>query len=80
MVVDRYGSPIRVGWPAHHLVWLRAAMTLDGQERRDAYQDLAELTGRSWRSIWAQARLLEAQDARALRRARLAGKAAAWVG
>jgi len=62
MVVDRFGNPVRIGWSAHHILWIRAAMSLEKAERHQAYRDIAELTGRSYRSVWQLSCMLERDD------------------
>jgi hypothetical protein len=54
-------------------------MTLDGHERREALQDIAELTGRSYACVWAQKRLIQKQDWKDAKRARLAQTSRQWL-
>jgi hypothetical protein len=63
---DRYGDPIRVGWSDHHIVWLEAAMTLSGEERDYAIQDIGELTGRSPEAVRAKMRAINWKRRQAL--------------
>ena len=72
-MLDRWGHPIIVGWSDHQILWIEAALTLDGQERRNAFQDIAELVGRPYASVWAKAVDIERKQIQARQRERLAG-------
>ena len=50
-MIDRWGKTICVGWPAHHIIWLDAALSLAGEQRTSAFLDIAELTGRSFCAV-----------------------------
>ena len=78
-VIDRYGSPIRIGWSDHQILWIRAAMTLEGQERREAIQNIAELVGRPYASVWGKVRALKEQDRYDEKRRRLAETSRSWL-
>ncbi len=51
-MIDRWGNSVRVGWAAHEILWLEAAMSLPVLDRPAAYKDISELTGRSLHSAW----------------------------
>lgn len=44
---DRFGNRIDVGWAVHEEIWVEAALTLPKNMRTAAYQDIADMTGRS---------------------------------
>jgi hypothetical protein len=44
-MIDRWGNPVCVGWPAHHLIWCGAAVS------DDDLRDIAHLTGRSLEAV-----------------------------
>jgi hypothetical protein len=44
---DRFTSR----WPAKHIIWLEAAMTLDKADRAAAHRDIAAMTGRSLKAV-----------------------------
>ena len=51
-MIDRFNNSIVVGWPAHHVLYLEAAMSLPTvAERTAAYRDIADLIGRSFQSV-----------------------------
>jgi ribonuclease D len=50
-MIDRWGVPIYVGWADHEIIWVQAAMTLDHGERLEAYQDIASMTGRTFKAV-----------------------------
>lgn len=54
-MIDRYGNRIHVGWAEHEILWLRAAICLERQERLNAYRDISAMTGRTIESVRAQA-------------------------
>lgn len=54
-MIDRFGKPIRVGWAPHELLYIEAALTFRASERSSAYQDIADMTGRSLIAIRAKA-------------------------
>ena len=63
------GRSVRVGWAVHEEIWVRAANTLRGAERKAAYEDIAALTGRGvWSVEWkgAYLRRLDRDAAKAL--------------
>ena len=57
---DRFGDPIRVGWPDFQLVWLQAALTLPRGERFEAFADIASMTGRTVAAVSSRAYALQA--------------------
>lgn len=63
-MLDRFGNPVRVAWPHHHILWIDAALTLPRNEHTAAFEDIADLTGRSLVAIQSKAY--------AIQRARLA--------
>ncbi len=50
-MIDRWGREIRIAWPAHHILWIEAAMSLPIGLRTPAYRDIMELTGRTMQAI-----------------------------
>jgi 2-polyprenyl-6-methoxyphenol hydroxylase-like FAD-dependent oxidoreductase len=50
-MIDRFGDPIRVGWPEYQILWLRAALDLPKPERAAAFQDIADMTGRTLSAV-----------------------------
>jgi len=50
-VKDRWGKPVKLDWPAHHELWVLAAIELPVPERIHAFDDIAAMTGRSYASI-----------------------------
>jgi hypothetical protein len=50
-MIDHEGSEVVVGWADHEIVWLEAALTLPKNERAAAFQDIAELTGRTFCAV-----------------------------
>ena len=61
-MLDRFGRPVRIGWSAVELLYIRAALTLARTERLSAYRDISELTGRSMKAIANRAGILRAQE------------------
>lgn len=57
-------APIRIGWSAKELEWLRAAITLPGYECICALDDIASMSGRTIGAIRAKAKDLVAECAR----------------
>jgi len=78
-MIDRFGRPVVVGWPRHHILWIRAAMSLDGQERREAIQDIADMTGRSYACVWAMQSRIRERDKKLWKRQRLCQLAERWA-
>lgn len=70
-MVDRFGNRIVVGWPEYQTLWLRAAMSLEPGEMRDAFRDIAALTGRSYGAVLRMRYVLGQIDKQARRRAKL---------
>jgi hypothetical protein len=62
VTVDRWGRPIRLGWPRHHLVWIEAALTLPKMERLRAYEDISSLTGRSLTAVLQRAAVVRREQ------------------
>lgn len=75
---DRFGRAINVGWSDHHIVWIRAAMTLPHAERMAAFWDIGELTGRGYASVYGKARHILREREAAERRSELASRARAY--
>ena len=65
-MIDRFGRRISVGWPEHHLEWIRAALTLDWKERQEAYRDISELTGRGIKAVRDRAKVMKDMEKRHL--------------
>lgn len=80
-MIDRHGNRIDIGWAPHEILWLEAALTLRMTERMPAYQDIAEMTGRSVRAIQAKATGIIADSRATARRIMVAGPADnhAWL-
>jgi hypothetical protein len=75
---DRFGNPIIIGWPAHHILWIEAAMTLPHRERIAAFQEIADMTGRGYASVYGKYRdILRERDV-AKRRAALVAASRAY--
>ena len=68
MTIDRFGHDVILGWAAHEILWLEAALTLDVVERAEAYHDISEMTGRSVQAIRKKASTI--QDEHRMERAR----------
>lgn len=54
-MIDRSGAEVVVAWPEHHIIWLEAALTLPKSERHAAFQDIAEMTGRTFCAVRSKA-------------------------
>lgn len=63
-MISRFGQPLYLGWPEHHLEWVRAALTLDYKERQLAFRDIAEMTGRGIKAVRDRAKRIKEQDRR----------------
>lgn len=63
-MLDRLGLPIAVGWPPHHIIYLQAALALPRSEHTAAFQDIADLTGRSLNAVQSKAYALQRQRLR----------------
>lgn len=50
-MIDCHNKRIYVGWAEHEILWLQAAMVLPLSERSAAYQDIADMTGRTYAGI-----------------------------
>ena len=72
---DRFGNPINVGWPEHHILWLEAAMSLPARDRAEAFQDIADLTGRSFAAVYQKHCAILRERQAQNRRARLTARA-----
>lgn len=69
-MIDRFGKPVLVGWPAHHILWIEAAMTLPRTQRMEAFTDIAEMTGRSYACVhWKYREILCEREAAKRQRA-----------
>jgi len=77
-MVDRFGQPILIGWPAHHILWVQAAMMLDIPERQAAFRDIAQMTGRSYKSVDDLRRRLEQKESMHRKRELLAIRSLKW--
>jgi hypothetical protein len=66
MAVDRFGNGICIGWPEHHILYLKAVLTLPRDQHTAAFQDIADMTGRSLNAVRTKAYAMwqEAIDAR----------------
>lgn len=60
-MIDHMGREIAVGWSDHHIVWIEAAMTLPKNKRTEAFQDIADMTGRSLNAVRCKAYWIEEQ-------------------
>lgn len=78
--LDRFGNPIMLGWPEHHLLWLAAAWSLPAAERNAALREISELTGRSAAACYFRAHRQAQYVARHERRAALVAFAQAHAG
>lgn len=68
-MIDKYGNSIFVGWEEHWLVWLRAANTLEREERVSALEQISQMTGRSFKACKVKMNrmiAIERQEAREL--------------
>jgi len=74
---DRFGRSIQVGWPEHHILWIEAAMTLPRAERNVAFNDIAEMTGRGYASVYYKYRDILREREAAKRRSDLAAQSRA---
>lgn len=61
---DRFGQDIYVYWAEHEIEWINAANTLDRQERRKAFSDIASMSSRSYEAVVRFASYLRERDAR----------------
>lgn len=61
-MLDRNGKLVRLGWAAHEMLWLRAAITLPLGPRITAYHDICEMTGRSFRAVQDRANKLRSKQ------------------
>lgn len=61
-MLDRFGERIRVSYSEAERIYLRAAMTLGRMDRRPAFQDIAELSGRTLSQIRDAAYALHSAD------------------
>lgn len=71
-MIDRHGNTILVGWSAHEILWVEAAMTLLPASKIAAFQDIADMTGRSYTAIVRKASDLVSAKREAAIEARLA--------
>lgn len=56
MPLDRYGRQIYLGWSRHQELWVLAALELPTRfERWQAYNDIADMTGRTVKAVSAKA-------------------------
>lgn len=77
---DRFGHPVSVGWPAHHILWIEAAMTLPRRERLAAFDDIGEMTGRGSASVYYKWKLILRERESAKRRSELVACSRAYQG
>jgi hypothetical protein len=75
---DRFGHSIQVGWPPHHILWIEAAMTLPHAERIAAFQDIGEMTGRGYASVYYKHRHILRERAALKKRLDLAARSQAY--
>lgn len=75
---DRWGRTIIVGWPEHHLLWLAAAWSLPNEDRKQALQEISDLTGRTYAAVYFRARVLSVSVERAWTRSNLIALSAAY--
>jgi len=54
-MITSAGKDVPVGWSDHHIVWIEAAMTLPKNQRTAAYQDVADMTGRTLTAVRCKA-------------------------
>lgn len=71
-MIDRFGKKIVVGFAAHEILWIEAALTLPEHERLSAFQDIAGMTGRDLttiirKSIFVQRMAIKVDEARFIR-------------
>lgn len=64
---DRFGQSILIGWADHEIEWVEAANTLCREQRKLAYRDIAELTGRTVEAVRRYASHLRWRDVRQVR-------------
>lgn len=64
-MIDRFGNKIDVAWPTHHILWVEAAMSLSQTARVQAFQDIADLTGRSYIAVYEKHRYIKRKRAEA---------------
>jgi hypothetical protein len=62
--LDRFGKPVRIGFAEHECLWIKAAMELPRRERLAAFNDIADMTGRSTAQIRSKAYALYNQAMR----------------
>ena len=60
-MIDRFGNVIFVGWAAHEILWLKAALELPYRDRMPAFEDIAGMTGRPVSAIRAKAYALHSR-------------------
>lgn len=73
-MMDHKGKTIFVGWAAHEIVWLTAAAGLPNREQREAYEDIADMSGRTFAAVQRQANRMAAGAREIARRARIAAE------
>lgn len=61
-MIDRHGKPISVAYAEHELIWIRAAIRLPRDDRTEAFQDIAAMTGRTEFHIRAKATEIRAKQ------------------
>jgi hypothetical protein len=61
-MIDRHGNTIRIGWAPHEDLWIAAANKLALRDRRDAYIDIAHMSGRSLRAVVGRAKVVATQE------------------
>ena len=61
-MIDRWGKRIIVGWAEHEILWVKAAIKLPRDERIEAFQDIASMTGRTEFAVRDKAKDIRAQQ------------------
>lgn len=59
---DRWGNQIQVGWAEHEILWVKAAIKLPRDERIEAFQDIAAMTGRTEFAVRDKAMVIRAKQ------------------
>jgi hypothetical protein len=59
-MLDRWGQKIRIGWSDVEIIYICAALSLPRQERREAFEQIADLTGRTLAAVQERAYNLQA--------------------
>ena len=62
MPIDRWGRYVQIGYSETECEWIRAANTLQGSERVSAFQDIADMSGRTYVQIREKAAVMRRLD------------------